>query len=156
MSLTGGSAFGFEQNRHLTLDGCRFEWWVQASRLRCTFMAPATGWLAVGFGPSLDILGTRLLMVVPRSDGLKISDRLAGPSGPQTFAPDENDETFQTISGGGNGDQAWVSFAVPLPFYTQQAALVLANQKANLMLAWSTSKDFDHHSAWRRHFEINV
>ena len=154
--VTSGKAFALRQYQEMVMDDCRFEWWVDQSRLRCTFVAPAAGWLAVGFGPSLNTIGTRFVMVDPQDDHLRSAEMLASPSGPAPFSSHPQGESFQALTGGRDGNTAWMSCAVKLPFFSNQTMLLQSQQKANLMLAWSMSTDFDHHSAWRRHIKIDL
>ncbi len=156
LSMASVQALGFQQTQELALDNCRFVWWRDASRLRCTFVAPARGWVAVGFGPTLDIIGTRFVMADPQLDKLRFVEMLAAPTGPMPYPTGSQVRAFQAITGGRDTNSAWVSFAMALPFFNGETALVRPKQKANLMLAWSTSTDFAHHSAWRRHIKIDV
>lgn len=135
-------------------DGVRFSLDQSDRMLEGRLVAPTTGWLAVGFNKSPALEGTQFLMAARDGSGLKYSERLA-------LVPDHRsiDEMglpalFCDIEVRLEPREAALSFRLdPGPIIS---TFENGGSPVGLMLAWSHATAFDHHSAWRRHYFINI
>ncbi len=132
--------------KRLEPDGTAFVWRHEGETIACGFEAPAEGWLAVGFNVVRDLRGTRF--VIAATPPPRIEERLAR-------VPDHIPvATPMLISAkvARSGHRTSLSFTWP---HEIAGGMSLApGTHAHVMLAWSRSVDFAHHSAWRRHFDV--
>jgi hypothetical protein len=137
-------------------DGVSFTWLHRDNRLCCELAAPTQGWIAAGFNDRAELKGTQFVMAdlaskPPRAelhlalvpDHCRIED-LGGRSG---LVVTEGEQA--------NGNSRLV-FSLPEQMPAPFPLDLRRGSKLTLMLAWSLAREFDHHSAWRKHFQITL
>ena len=136
--------------------GVIFAWHHANNRLVATLSAPTAGWIAVGFNTSPGLRNTRFVIADVASRPIRAEEHLA-------LVPDHPEITslgltpaLAELRGRFSDGRSQLSFTLP-HFIPGPPPLELAPGRiSHLMLAWSQDRDFDHHSAWRRHFEITL
>ena len=134
--------------------GMTFTWTHAGERLRGTLAAPTRGWLAVGFNDARTLEGTRFVIaavagappvaevhvaLVPEHPPI---EALGGRSG------------LADVAGVFAGGMSRATFSLPEVGGAPYAADLRAGARTHLMLAWSHGSEFEHHSAWRGHFDV--
>jgi len=131
-----------------------FEAWLVEDQIEIELQAPTSGWVAVGFNKSNAIVGADLLQFrVKDSDEVYAEDQFV-----TSFGKHPTDESLggvsniKIISGEErNGDTA-IRFRIPFSSGDQYDFPHQLNHSFWLILAYSVSDDFEHHSIMRKHF----
>lgn len=145
-----------ETGTEIRVDGVAFDWWHSEDRLYARLEVPTTGWAAVGFNTENTLTGTRFVIAAGAGPDPRAEEHIAEPPNHRRvrelgLAPAVADLTLAIKDGGSR-----LSFSLPHHFSDTPNPVLAPGRKSYLMLAWSRSPDFDHHSAWRRHFEITL
>lgn len=136
--------------------GVEFRWEHATEGLQCVLVAPTAGWIAVGFNAEHRLLGTRFLMAVTSEPVLRWQERVA------RVPPGENIQSlgvpaaFRVNAGEFRAGRSEISLTVARRISSEPKVDLSAGTRPYLMLAWSNEADFDHHSAWRKHYAINL
>ncbi|MET1416269.1 hypothetical protein ABVF61_28625 [Roseibium sp. HPY-6] len=114
--------------------------------------APTQGWLAIGFNASPGLKDAYFVMMRVENEQFQSSERIS--SGFDHAGVGELGLPAVLIAGSGSADAGKTSVSIQLPPHLPGPANVRLTEghETHVMLAWSQSKDFAHHSAWRRHF----
>ncbi|MEO0496790.1 MAG: hypothetical protein AAF141_05390 [Pseudomonadota bacterium] len=137
-------------------DGVHFEWFHTATALRCRLVAPTLGWLAIGFNSKSTLFETRFLMAVTSQPAISSQERLAlAPPGTNVGELGLS-EVFTVEGGRSTGGKSELEISLPLVVRERPGLDLGPDASVYLMLAWSTHAEFDHHSAWRRHYQIKL
>ncbi|MGC3938806.1 hypothetical protein ACOTTU_13465 [Roseobacter sp. EG26] len=133
-----------------------FDWRHTRDRLVCTFHAPTCGWLAVGFNAERTLKGTRFVIAARADDTLLVEEHIAIVPGhdPVEKLGLSRAVTRAEVVHTPGGSQ--LRFAYPLTFPDQPRLSLAPKMATHLLLAWSQDTDFDHHSAWRKHYDITL
>ncbi len=137
-----------------TAGGMDFGWLHRHGRLHATLSAPTDGWFAVGFNDHPRLEGTRFVIATVSREPIRAQEHIALVPAHQDVASLGLEETLGTLEGNYDGERSYLSFSLPEVFPDANNPTLSAGQKTHLMLAWSTSPDFGHHSRWRRHFDV--
>lgn len=145
--------------------GTLFEWSHADGHLKCQLCAPTNGWIAVGFNNAATLRNTRFVIAVTSSTNLRAEEHIA-------LVPDHKNVTelglapaLRDVSGYSKDGRSHLSFSLPhlitgngkIQDKTHHPASSLSpGSPVHLMLAWSHAPEFDHHSAWRKHFDITL
>lgn len=158
-SILHGGAFGKTKGGESGLisdAGVTFSWTHDSDRLRCMISAPTRGWIAAGFNETSGLRGTRFVMAAVSIRPMRVSERIA-------LVPDHREITahggvpaLRDADGSYEEGRSRLSFSLPHKFEDRPALSLRPGSHAHLMLAWSHETEFDHHSAWRRHFPITL
>ncbi len=133
-----------------------FTWAHSDAGLTCTLEASTRGWVAVGFNSERRLKGTRFVMAARTGDRVRVEEYIARVPARERvaalgLAPAVTEAVLTHIPG---GSRLRVTFSER---FRDQPALSLApGRTTHLMLAWSHETDFDHHSAWRAHYDITL
>jgi hypothetical protein len=144
--LLAGFAFARSPERRIDADGTHFVWQHAGGRIVCAFAANADGWIAAGFNEVRDLRGTRFV-VAAAPPGL-VAERLARV--PDHIAAPVPALVEARVARAGARVQLDFVFPQEIPGGPSLAP----GTRAHVMLAWSHDRDFAHHSAWRRHFDV--
>ncbi|WP_263846076.1 DOMON domain-containing protein [Roseobacter sinensis] len=133
-----------------------FDWHHTHERLTCALRAPTKGWLAVGFNADKTLKGTRFVMAALAKGVERVEDRIAVvPTHAQVetlgLSSALTDTEITHTQGG-----SILRFSYPVTFRDQPRLSLAPDSTVHLMLAWSQDTDFDHHSAWRKHYDITL
>lgn len=151
-----GAGAGAKELRSIRADGVVFDWRHKRNRLFARMEAPTTGWVAVGFNTETTLAGTRFVIATGSGPDMHAEEHVAEPPNHRRveelgLTPAVADLALEIEDG-----KSRLSFSLPHRFADTPTPVLSPGQKSFLMLAWSLAPDFDHHSAWRRHFETTL
>jgi hypothetical protein len=124
-----------------------FEWGIEPERLFGRVRARTCGWLAVGFNDRAGLQGARLVMCRLIGDKIEIEEHEVDP--PRHRARRDSRSVVSALGARRVGADTEIEFALALE-------RLRAGQRVELILAYSTSTDFDHHSAMRGHQSVEL
>jgi len=134
-----------------------FRWKHEGRRLKGEISAPTLGWLAVGFNDRATLKGTRFVIAaVDEAGKLRIDERIAIVPDHTTVAELGGLTGLGDLSGRREGTRTVIGFSLPHTTGDRFPVDLRPHATTHLMLAWSQSADFDHHSTWRRHVSVNL
>ena len=118
--------------------------------------APTTGWLAVGFNIENKIVGSDLKMFKVNNGQIEAEDQFV--KGIQDHPGDASiggENNIKLLSGIEDAKGTRIKFKIPL--HSNDRFDYSHKMKVDfwLILAYSESDDFEHHSIMRKHFQIN-
>lgn len=134
---------------------CYYE--IQQDRLHFHLTAPTEGWLAVGFNDENNIVGADLLMFSIKGDSVQFEDQfvLAAGKHPEDKACGGESNIIVESAKEASGRTS-VAFSIPLNSGDKLDFIHRVGQDFWLILAYSVSDDFDHHSIMRKHAKIRL
>ena len=144
--------------REVRKNGMTFRWAFEGDRLQCQLEAPAQGWLAVGFNPKSGLTETSLIMGAVHADGrTRIEDHwIIAPGFHRPVTELEQSSALADVKGWQNAKGSSVSFSLPLKAASKFHHDLTIGDSYHLLLAYSRSDDFDHHSSMRSSIEIKL
>ncbi len=131
-----------------------FEAWLMEEEMEIELRAPTEGWIAVGFNQSDAILGADLLQFRVHDSGeVYAEDQLVTDFGkhPTDVSLGGTDD-IKIMSGEERDGQTSIRFRIPFSSGDPSDFSHQLNHSFWLILAYSVSDDFDHHSIMRKHF----
>ena len=139
------------------LDGrVSFGWSHDTDRIHLTMSAPTAGWLAIGFNEHPGLGNMRFVMTVASENTPRAEEHLTR-NGSHLDVRKLNLEThLRDLEGTYNGEFSQIRFSLPHLMHHRPTLQLAGGSQTNLMLAWSQSTDFNHHSAWRKHYPITL
>lgn len=146
----------------ITTDGVFFSWYHHKDRLFGDLRAPTKGWIAVGFNDTPTLEGTYFVIAHVQQDDIYVEEHIAQPPRHLDVRQLDRIPQIDDLQGAYHPDRpkerhrgmSWLSFSLPKHFPNGHAPNLSPGQKTHLMMAWSHEADFNHHSAWRRHFDV--
>ncbi|MEM1400730.1 MAG: DOMON domain-containing protein [Pseudomonadota bacterium] len=143
-----------EDGGMVELDDVRFEWHHEHGFLRGKMTAPTSGWIAAGFNQNPDLKNTRFVIGATSIVPIRVEEHLA-------IVPHHRDvgslgytRTVTEVRGYERQGVSIVAFSLPHTFPDGPELDLTPGGEVTLMLAWSHTPDFRHHSTWRRHTQI--
>ncbi len=133
-----------------------FRWRRQDGRLQGWLSAPTDGWIAVGFNTVPGIAGTYFLMASVAGERQKIEEHYAIAPQHVPIAELGWSKTVQMRDSNFQDGVSSVAFSIAERPPEKERITLTQGADVHLMLAWSREADFDHHSAWRKHFQITL
>jgi hypothetical protein len=124
-----------------------FEWRIEPGRLLGRLRARTTGWLAVGFNDCPGLRGARLVMCRLIDDKVEIEEHEVDP--PRHHARRDSRSVVSALGAHRAGADTEIEFALALEH-------LRAGHRVELILAYSASNDFEHHSAIREHQSVEL
>jgi hypothetical protein len=155
---TGGvaSAGSDTEAGHFSADGVTFEWRFHQRRFHGRMSAPTKGWLAAGFNSNIALKNTYFVMTRIVDGTVETQERIATSTGHEGIDKLGYSRVFELVRGQEEPSRTVVTFVLPLKLPGPRSLDLTKGEQVFLMLAWSHEKDFAHHSAWRRHFQITL
>ncbi len=140
--------------REAAAGGMVFRWRHEGAVLRGQLSAPTPGWLAVGFNDAERLRGTCFVMaqVSEAPPRLELRRAAVPDHGPVADAQVQRDLVLVSDSFGGGASR--LDFDLPHRSGDALGVNLRAGAATYLMLAWSRSTDFGHHSAFREHQRV--
>jgi hypothetical protein len=155
--LATTAIFSFNPGNSIEKNGVSFSWKFVSDQLICTVNAPASGWVAIGFNEKNQLKGTNLIMGSAEHGFFKMSDRYIVKTGdhqsvialgePESLS--ERDVTEQK-------NKTTMSFRINRVAKDNLHKNLNPGTKMYLLLAYSNSDDFDHHSSMRTSILITL
>lgn len=131
---------------------CIYE--LKNGQLQITLSAPTEGWLAVGFNNQNSIEGADLLMFCVKGTEVIFEDQFVHAVG--KYPEDRlcgGESNIRMESAAEEPGRTVVKFSVPLNSGDKLDFVHQVGQDFWLILAYSVSDDFDHHSIMRKHIK---
>ncbi len=157
-TLAGAPATAAQDQKpgNIVDDGVTFQWRHRAGRLHATLAAPTTGWIAAGFNESRSLVNTRFVIAAVSKTPIRVEEHIA-------LVPDHKEvgrlglpRVIADVSGYTESGISHLAFSWPHTFLERPSLSLSPGSEVRVMLAWSHERDFYHHSAWRRHFDITL
>jgi len=152
-------AFAVEKknyNQHLNAGPMGFHWRHHGSRLYGALSGPTAGWLAVGFNDRSELRGTRFVIASLSNSTLMAEVHIAQVPNHTRVEKLGGKSDLEILSADQNSARTIVEFSLPRTTKDKYNIDLSPGSGIYLMLAYSASPDFQHHSAWREHFEITI
>lgn len=128
--------------------GMRLSWTVHQDSVELRLASPGNGWLAVGFNHEAQLAGARLIMARVRADVVEAEEHLADP-------PDHaRVEGARVVVLGGRQHAAGSEVQLRIPLAGRVP--LKPGARLHVILAFSDSDDFQHHSRARTHVTITL
>ena len=156
LSAMGSGLEAENAGQKFETDGVSFQAWHGNGRLHCSFTAPTRGWVAVGFNNQQRLKGTRFVIGALFGGSLRVEEHIAVVPSHPTVEAMGLASAVNDGSGGVSDGKMSLRFSLPHLFTDTDNPTLLSGTVPYLMLAWSHEVDFAHHSAWRRHFSIDL
>ena len=134
--------------------GVTFHWQHRDGQLWANLAAPTSGWIAVGFNDTPTLQGTRFVIAAVSHSPIRVEEHIA-------LVPEHREVSTLGLPPAILTSHGFYQYGVSrlefaLPEVIPQSLDLRPGTNTHLMLAWSQEIDFDHHSAWRRHFNITL
>lgn len=160
-TLSGGLSTTANDTRQLQEAGTQFRWSHKDNRLTGHLSAPTTGWIAVGFNADATLRNTRFIIAHISGTHVRAEEHIALVPGHRDVVELGLTPTLSDIRGIYDKNLSHLRFSLPhyIPGNADPdlPALSLSpGSQVHLMLAWSHAPEFEHHSAWRKHFNITL
>lgn len=155
--LMGLGAPGFRQIEHAKM---RFEWRIVADRIEIQLSAPTTGWVLVGFNDRPGLDGARLFFTRVRAGQVEAEAHRTDFRFPAPFhqriTRHGGVEDFEDLRGETRGGVTRTAFSVPLIAKGAPHVRLSPGKSIHVIMAWSVSDDFDHHSRMRTGVDLTL
>ena len=146
----------FSQKSSHTVKKMHFEWKFLIEELEISLSAPTKGWVAVGFNNSDQLKGTNLIMCCVKNGKTLIEDHYIIRSGLHEKVENLGGINRTTIiSGKESSSRTSVTLRLQL-LADQHHPELSAGLTYYVLLAYSISDDFDHHSIMRTTVPITL
>jgi len=133
-------------------ENVRYEWGHSEERMHSRLQAPTEGWIAVGFNSQRKLKGTRFVIAETSSFPVRVEEHIALVPDHQKVQDLDLLKTVDDVSGSYENGTSKLCFSLPHLFSDQPGLILTPNTQIYIMLAWSLAGEFNHHSAWRRHY----
>ena len=143
---------GLKAQQSVEASGITFQYEVKGDSIHAVLSAPTEGWVGVGFNSKNSIVGSDLLLF--NMMGKHVSGTYLFVIGYVNPVKDsENGGKNTVLIHGGTQESGYtkIQFSIPLDSKDSNDFVHVLGQKYWLILAYSVSDDFDHHSIVRKH-----
>jgi len=139
---------------HAIVDaGVEFTWRHEADRVRGTLTAPTAGWIAVGFNESPSLRNTWFVIATVSTSPIRAEEHIALVPAHKKIEDLGLEPGLAHVSGYYRDGRSRLEFSLPHTRPKRPSLRLDPGAGVHLMLAWSHETAFDHHSAWRRHYD---
>ena len=138
----------------MTDDAVTFEWRHTAGYLECRLSAPTAGWIAAGFNEHAGLRDTRFVIASVSGPHIVADEHLAIVPAHKPVQSLGLHPALYSISGAYTDGVSHITFSMAEEIPGRPNLQLGRGSLIYLMLAWSQSSDFEHHSAWRRHYAM--
>lgn len=143
-------------SKGINQDGISFKWWHERYALTVLFTAPTKGWLAVGFNEVPTLKNTRFVIAAVSTTPIRVEEHVALIPEHHSVKSLGLPAALKQFDGSFQGDTSTLMFTLPHKIPGRAELDLAPGSSVHLMLAWSMEIDFNHHSAWRRHFTLTL
>lgn len=134
--------------------GVEFTWRHEADRVRGTLTAPTAGWIAVGFNETPSLRNTWFVIATVSTSPIQAEEHIALVPAHKKIEDLGLEPGLAHVSGYYDNGRSRLEFSLPHTRPKRPSLRLDPGAGLHLMLAWSHETAFDHHSAWRRHYDI--
>jgi hypothetical protein len=143
--------------QEVVLNKMTFKWHFENNLLHCEVSSPEHGWIAIGINTSNQLKGSNLIMGSAESDFYEISDRFIVKAGDHRSVISLNGKeaiSNRKVTESANGTT--MSFSITPQKEDDYHHKLIEGQEYYILLAYSVSDDFDHHSRMRETIKIKL
>lgn len=140
----------------LQKNGMQFRWHHATGRLHAELLAPTEGWLAVGFNERDTLAGTRFVIGRIEHGRPYAELHIAQPPAHRELSELGGEPDLRVAGGDSSDGVSRLRFSLPQSGTGAYALRLTPGVSVYLMLAWSQSPDFTHHSAMRVHLPLTL
>lgn len=132
-------------------------WEIMEEHIHFEMEAPTDGWVAIGLNEEPSLAGTYLLMGRIRNGKAEVVEHYTEkPGSYKPLAAYGLTPTPFDVSGGENTRKTRLSFSVPIQKVSKYHKQLLTGTEWTLLMAYSLSDDFQHHSIMRTSMKIKL
>ncbi len=140
----------------MSINGTTFQYRHESGRLFSTFSAPTTGWVAVGFNNEERLEGTRFVIGAMVGRSFHAEEHIALVPSHLKVQDLGLATAVEDVVGNASESTTTMRFSLPHLLVDSDNPTLLSGTRSYVMLAWSHHTDFEQHSAWRRHFMMEL
>lgn len=141
----------------ITKNGMTVRWAPTADSIRFELQAPTTGWLAIGFNQSSELTGNWLLMArVINGRAEVVEHHTLAPGNYQPIAQLGEAQVVQCVSGSETKGATTLAFSLPRNAAGRYQKSLASGSSWQMLLAYSRSDDFQHHSVMRTTTQLTL
>lgn len=141
-----------EPSRHAIIikQQMQVRWRASEGQVHFELTAPVTGWVAIGLNTSDELKGTYLIMTrVVEGQAEVVEHKVISPGVYRPFHELGTDTMVSNIQGGERQGTTTISFSLPEINVSPLALPMQQGLSYTLLMAYSISDDFQHHSIMR-------
>lgn len=149
------STFNLQAQLKVTLGGMDWTCTKDGNYLLMELRAPTTGWVAVGFNSTNNIVQSDLLMMHIVNGKVECQDMyVKGLGDPRLDDTLGGSQDLEIIAAEEKNNETYLQFRRSWPAKDKYDYQLQNGQAFWLILAYSTHDEFDHHSRMRKHKEV--
>ncbi|MEL6863076.1 MAG: DOMON domain-containing protein [Bacteroidota bacterium] len=143
--------------KQIEKNGMKVSWAFEGEQLKVEVVAPTKGWVAIGFNEQDQLVGHHLIMGKVVGDQIYVSDRYIRGIG-QHYAVTELGGISHLSQPSGQEDSGGTQIRFHIATSPKDAFhyTLEKGQTIHLLIAYSQSDDFEHHSAMRSALTITL
>jgi hypothetical protein len=149
--------FNGEHKKRIYENGMEVTWEFKNDRIDFTMSAPTAGWVAIGFNEQSDITGTYLIMGNVKNNKPQVVEYYTlSPGKYKSISELGGKVEVNNINGNENNENTKLQFSLPIKSSCQYKRDLTKGKKYFLVIAYSRSDDFQHHSMMRTSLKIEL
>jgi len=138
-------------------NGMTVNWEIKYDRIYFEMQAPTDGWLAIGFNEKEGLVGTNLIMGTVNNRQLSMTDDyIVGFGDHQPIEKLGGSNQLLDQKGKEKEKHTSICFSLPIEAADQFHFDLKKGKTLHLLMAYSRSDDFDHHSMMRTSVKITL
>jgi hypothetical protein len=146
-----------EPEKQLSKNGMTVRWQHQNGRVFFEMKAPTSGWVAIGFNEAAELTGTYLLMgCITDGEPLLAEHTVLSPGDYRPMDQLGRPEVATDVSGETKAGITTIRFSLPIEAIDSYRKPLGEGFQYTLLLAYSESDDFQHHSRMRTSLPITL
>ncbi len=141
----------------ITVEGMQVSWEHRDTSVEFVVKAPTKGWVAVGFNEVDSIVGAELIMAGVKGDETQSEHfYVVGPGDPRPVSSLNRVSMVTNAKGSVDKGAIEVTLRLDSGVDLNRSLSLRPGTRLYLILAYSVSPDFDHHSRMRRHVAVEL
>ncbi|MEL7423157.1 MAG: DOMON domain-containing protein [Bacteroidota bacterium] len=138
-------------------NGMTVQWQLTETELKIWMSAPTKGWVAVGLNFDDQLAGTSLMMGRIQDGSPEVKDfYIIAPGQYQSVVDLGGTSLVRNVEGREAGTGTELHFSLPIQADSEFHHILQAGAKVHLLMAYSRSDDFEHHSMMRTSVPIEL
>ncbi len=140
--------------KKVTIKDMQFSYELKGTTVEIELNAPTLGWVGVGFNDHNSIVNSDLYLLRVKKSKVEGLDMFVVSAGnPKEDIELRGSNNIEVIEGSESSGSTRIKFSVPMDSKDPNDYKHKLNQDFWLILAYSQSDDFDHHSIMRKHIK---
>jgi PKD repeat protein len=147
-----------EEYEQVEVGGMRLRWKVKGEDLDCILSGPTTGWIAVGFDPTIGMESANIIIgYVYEGEYVEIRDDYGtAPSGHTADVAMGGTDDVSNVTGSETAGTTEISFTIPLNSGDTFDKELIPGNTYTIMLAYGSADDLDSYHSERFTTEIKL